>query len=194
MFAAGAQGWWWAILVPVLGVVVALGTTRYRRNKEARGGYPHDPLTDPDHYRDAPVPRLITQPAWVRWLLGVSGVLFVAMGAVTVAFQPTLWFLAGVMVVLGVLITVRMPRLGIVVDADRLVVRGVTHSVTIPRASITGIDRLPSIDWTGHDGISRDTLVWALTGSADTAHDPNAIMRARAHANLSAWLSGTSAE
>jgi hypothetical protein len=188
MFAAGAQGWWWALLVPVFGVVVAVGTTRYRRRKEARGGYLDDPLADPEHYRNAPVPRTIEQAAWIRWTIAVCGVLIVVLGVFTLTADHALLVLAAIMVLVGGVIAVRGGRVGIVLDQDRLRVRGLTHSTTIPRASITSVDRLPSIDWTGRDGVPRETLVWALTGGADTDHDPNAIVRARARANLHAWL------
>lgn len=193
MFAAGAQGWWWAILIPVAAVVVALLTTRYRRRKEARGGYPEDPRADPAHYRDAPVPRVVAPPAWSRAVIAGCGILLVVLAVVTVVADPPVWVVGAVMALVGVVLAVRGGRLGIVLESDRMRVRNTLRTVTIPRASITGIDRLPSIDWTGPDGVSRETLVWALAGGADTAHDPVALLRARAHADIAAWMGASTA-
>ena len=97
----------------------------------------------------------------------------------------------------GLVIAPLTLRLGVVLHADRAVVRGYLSTETVPRKAVTAIGDWPSIEWTGPDGQPRTTLVNALNVYRSGRARPSERMLAAIETKvnvLRAWAANVSSE
>lgn len=115
---------------------------------------------------------------WLRLLFMIPGAIFVFLG---ICLQPFVSSLAGTIAlgicsVLGLIILVRMFRLGVILHEGHLVVRGVLASRRIDRTAITHVRDECFIDWEGEktQGMhSTPVTAFMTTASAsDTGFGP----------------------
>ncbi|WP_413602162.1 hypothetical protein [Curtobacterium sp. Curtsp57] len=138
-------------------------------------------MTDPQSSRTIPMPRRI------RLILQVAAAIAVAFAVALVLAQRDAWPVSAVLVVAAGLVALRWARTGVDLSEDELVVRGFAFSTRIRRDQIVAVDRFPSIDWRGADGVTRETLVNAFIGTRYSPN-PSEAEIADARAELQAWL------
>jgi hypothetical protein len=186
--------------VPIFvgGIAVLIAFTVLQRRYVVRegGGLPPDrsaptrPCVEVGNMSAPAYPKVIVPPLWVRILLVVlCGVVVVAAGLVMAAV-PGSWAGWAPIVLLALIMSVRLPRAGIVLlDADRLKVRGVFKSLTIPRQAVVKVD-MPFIEWTDSKGTWHQTMVFAFSGSGGPDEDvPNSRLRRLVNAEVGSWVS-----
>lgn len=133
------------------------------------------------------LPAYVGPPTWVRIVTPMTALVVAVVGVLLMITTPSALVLGIIFAVGGLFFAVRLTRAGIVLTSDCLTIHGAVFSRSISKSCITGIDRLPAIDWEDRRGITHSSLVFMLTGSSD-GQDPNARMRERAQATLQAWL------
>lgn len=126
-------------------------------------------------------------PRRIRLIVQVAAAVAVAVAVTLVLAQRDAWPVSAVLVVVAGLVALRWARTGVDLSEDELVVRGFAFSTRIRRDQIVAVDRFPSIDWRGADGVTRETLVNAFVGSRFSPN-PSEAEIADARAELQAWL------
>jgi hypothetical protein len=154
------------------------------------GSAPTRPHVEVSNLSTPAYPRVIVPPLWVRILMVVLCAAVIVAAGLVVAVRPESWAGWAPIVVLALVLSVRLPRAGIVLlDANRLKVRGVFRSLTVPRRAVVKVD-MPFIEWTDSKDTWHQTMVFAFSGSGGPDEDvPNSRLRRLVNAEVRSWVS-----
>lgn len=131
--------------------------------------------------RDVPAPLV------VRFNLGVGAGVLTMLAVISLLQDVRAWPFVVLLLGLAVLVVTRGVRAGIEFQGDEMVLHDYVLTTRVGRAQVVSIDRFPAIDWRGHDGTPRETVVWAFArNAASTA--PSDEDRAVARSIVETWL------
>lgn len=118
----------------------------------------------------------------------VGSAIAVAVAVTLPLAQRSAWPVGAALLVAAALVLARGVRARIELWGDELVVRDYLFSTRIPRDRVLTVDRFPSIDWRGADGIPRETLVNAFNPQQLELFGPTDAELDRIRAVLQRWL------
>jgi|GEM_PF-5765783 len=123
----------------------------------------------------------------------VGSAIAVAVAVTLPLAQRSAWPVSAALLVAAALVLARGVRARVELWRDELVVRDYLFSTRIPRDRVLTVDRFPSIDWRGADGIPREALVNAFNPQQLELFGPTDAELDRIRAVLQRWLTGVDA-
>lgn len=132
--------------------------------------------------------RRITAPPLTRATLGLGAIALTVFAVVVLVRQFNDWPFAAVLLAAAVLIAFRGLGAGVTLGEKELVIRDYLFTTRIRREQVTSVDRFPSIDWRGTDGVPRVTVFNVFLRHAATITAPTDDDRAAARSTIQAWL------
>ncbi|MET0303769.1 MAG: hypothetical protein ABW040_06940 [Microbacteriaceae bacterium] len=108
--------------------------------------------------------ELLHAPRWERiatavlyLLVGVGGAAMPLLALYPEAHAPTLFVVGGILALIGFVVGVRAPRVGISLRDESMTYVGFLHTRTIPRDVITAVTDIATVEWRSADGRRRVT-------------------------------------
>lgn len=123
----------------------------------------------------------------------VGSAIAVAVAVTLPLAQRGAWPVSAALLVAAALVLARGVRARVELWGNELVVRDYLFATRIPRDRVLTVDRFPSIDWRGADGIPRETLVNAFNPQQLELFGPTDAELDRIREVLQRWLTGVDA-